>query len=171
MAINQEPHVHKNIICVNMFVKKDGKFLMLKRSDKKKFAPDIVHPIGGKLELGENPLEGAHRELMEEAGIKVKNVRLEAVLHEIAPAQENRTDWLNFHFSGEYDSGEIKETEEGELFWLSPEEIKEQKLFPSIKKVIENILDPNDGTVFASFKYNLEKDTITETRNIDSCVV
>ena len=170
MTINQEPHIHKNIICANIFVRKDGKYLLLRRSNEKKYAPGVVHPLGDKVDSKENPMKSARRELLEEAGIKVKNVRLEAVLLELAPIKDDRTDWLIFHFSGDYDSGDLKTTEEGELVWLTPEEISKQKLFPSVEKVIENILNPNDGTVFATFVYDNEKNIISETRDIDGCV-
>lgn len=50
MPINQEPNIHKLVICANIFVRKDGKYLLLKRSPKKKFAPGVVHPFGGKLD-------------------------------------------------------------------------------------------------------------------------
>ena len=80
MSINQEPHIHNFVVCANIFVKKDGKYLLLKRSPHKKFAPNFIHPIGGKIDADENPYLGVLRELKEEAGIIVKKVRLEAVI-------------------------------------------------------------------------------------------
>jgi 8-oxo-dGTP pyrophosphatase MutT (NUDIX family) len=171
MAINQEPNIHELVICANIFVRKDGKYVLLKRSPKKKFAPGVVHPFGGKLDHNENAFIGAQRELLEEAGIKVKNMRLEAVLLEITPAREMYNNWLIFHFSADYESGEIQETEEGESIILSEEEILKQDLFPSVRKVIKNILDPNDGTVFASFKFDENGNIIESESNINICVV
>ncbi|MDP3769879.1 MAG: NUDIX hydrolase, partial [bacterium] len=71
MAINTKPHVHNLVVCANIFVRKDGKYLLLKRSPEKKYAPSVIHPIGGKVDPNENPYTGAQRELFEEAGIKV----------------------------------------------------------------------------------------------------
>lgn len=88
MAINTDPHIHSLVMCANVFVRKDGKYLLLKRSPMKKFAPNVVHPIGGKIDPDENPLLGAERELFEEAGVHVKNVRLEAVILELMPTGE-----------------------------------------------------------------------------------
>lgn len=61
-----------------------------------------------------------------------------------------------FHFSGDYDSGELGFTEEGEFVWFAPEEISGQELFPSVREVIRYILDPEVGTVFATVGYDEE---------------
>ena len=106
MPINQAPNVHQLIICANIFIRKDGKYLLLKRSEKKKYAPGFVHPFGGKVDINEDPFMGAQREVLEETGIKVKNMRLEAVLMEIAPVKSDiyKCNWLIFHFSADYKS-------------------------------------------------------------------
>jgi hypothetical protein len=65
--------------------------------------------------------------------------------------QPNR---LVFQFSADYDAGEIKNSDEGEAVLLSVQEITESNLFPSVKSIIKNILNPSDGTVFTTNKYN-----------------
>ncbi len=131
---------------------------MLHRSPLKKYAPNFVHPVGGKVDLNENPYIAAIREVQEEAGITVKNLRLEAVFLEIAPVKDEPYNWQIYHFSADYDGGEVLTTEEGELVWLTKEEIMQSNLFPSVKEVITNILNPNDGTVFATFEYEFVGD-------------
>lgn len=171
MPINQKPNIHELVVCANIFVKKNGKYLLLKRSHEKKFAPDVVHPIGGKVDANENPFVAAQRELFEEAGIKVKDIRLEACILEIIPHKELPYNWLIFHFSADYNSGELITTEEGEFVLLTKEEVLTQDLFPSVKEVIQNILDPNDGTVFATFKYDERGNIISKKDEVDTCVV
>ena len=80
MGINSELNVHNLVVFANIFVRKDGKYLMLKRSIHKNVAPGFVHPYGGKMNISENPYEAAEREVLEEAGIRVKNLRTEAVI-------------------------------------------------------------------------------------------
>src|SRR3989338_6903346 len=119
MPINTDPHIHQLVMCGHIFVRKDGKYLILKRSSEKRYAPGVVHPIGGKIDQNEEPLTGAQRELFEEAGIRVKNVKLEAIILEVSPDYTRKEEnWLIFHFSGDYDSGEIQQTEEGEIVLL-----------------------------------------------------
>lgn len=171
MSINQNPHIHEIVICANIFVRKDGKYLMLRRSPLKKYAPGVVHPVGGKVDPNEDPFSAAQRELWEEAGIFVKDMKLEAVLTEITPHEGEPYNWVIFHFSADYASGEVKQTEEGELIWLTAEEILQQKLFPSLRTVIKNILDPNDGTVFARLEYKDFKEINDDTKIINKCSV
>lgn len=156
MAINTAPDIHKMVICANVFVKHSGTYLLLKRSPLKKYLPNYVHPVGGKIDIDEDPFEGAQRELWEEAGIRIKNMRIEAIVTEIRPIKGENENWLIFHFSGEYESGEIKTTEEGELLWFTKDEIKRQLLFPSIRYTIDYILDDQTGLVFATFIYDEE---------------
>lgn len=70
--MNTKLHIHKNVICANVFIRQAVKYCLLKRAFKKKFLPGIVHPYGGKLEPGENPYLEAQREILEETGIKSK---------------------------------------------------------------------------------------------------
>lgn len=170
MAINNEPDIHKNVICANVFVRKDSKYLVMRRSHLKKWLPDTLHPIGGKVDLNENPFIAAKRELLEEAGITVKNMRLEAVILEIRPVKNDPNNWLIFHFTADYESGEIKECEEGVFEWHTVEEIMNDKLFPSVRATIDHILSKNDGTVFATMYYDEEKENIIEVKE-NLCVV
>lgn len=153
MAINQTPDIHNLVMCGNIFIRKDDKYLMIRRSPLKKYLPNAVHPFGGKIDPNENPYLGAQREILEETGFKVKNMKLEAVILEILPEKDMPNNWLIFHFTADYDSGELNPNEEGEPVWLTAEEIPQQKLFPSVRQTIEHILNPNEGTVFATFEY------------------
>jgi len=126
----------------------------MKRSSEKKYAPNKIHPFGGKIDRDENPYIGAVREIKEEVGIGIKNLKLEAVILELTDEKELPVNWLIFHFSADYDSGEVKITEEGEIVYLTAEEIKSSELFPSVKSIIDNILNPNDGTVFTTNSYH-----------------
>ena len=154
-----------------MFVRKDDKYLLLRRSPLKKYAPNYVHPVGGKVDKNENPFVAAKRELMEEAGVSVVNVRLEAVILEIRPEQNEPYNWLIFYFSGDYDKGEIKKTDEGELVLLSAEELKKEKLFPSVKPTIEHILDREKGTIFTTVEFEKDQDHVVLKQTLDYCAI
>jgi len=168
--INHKPHVHKLVICANVFVRKDGKYLLMKRSADKKYAPNRIHPFGGKIDKDENPYEGAVREIKEEVGIDIKNLKLEAVILEKTDEKDLPVNWLIFHFSADYDKGEVNINEEGEVVYLTEEEIKNADLFPSVKSIIDHILNPKDGTVFTTNSYHgFESGLVEESKNI--CIV
>ena len=170
MTINITPDVHNVVICANVFIRKDGKWLLLKRSPFKKYAPNKIHPFGGKIQLDENPHDGAIREVKEETGINIKNLKLEAVVDELKPDNAKPENWLIFHFSADYGSGEMIQTEEGKAVLLTAEELKQADLFPSVKSIIENIINPNDGTVFTTNKYGGYESQMEElSKNV--CVI
>lgn len=71
-------------IGVACFVWKDGKFLMAQRSGS--HAADVWSVPGGHLEWNESWKETATREVWEETGMHIKNVRFLAVTNDIMPA-------------------------------------------------------------------------------------
>src|SRR3989344_827785 len=152
--INQKPNIQKMVVCANVFIRKDGKYLLMKRSPEKKYAPNKIHPFGGKIDKDENPYVGAVREIKEEIGIDIKNLKLEAVILEKTDEKDLPVNWLIFHFSADYAGGNVNETEEGEVVYLTPDEIKSSDLFPSVRSIISNILNPGDGTVFTTNSYH-----------------
>lgn len=55
-------------------VEKDNTFLILKRSPKKDVSPNIWEVVTGRLELDEDPKDGAFREITEEVQIQAELV-------------------------------------------------------------------------------------------------
>lgn len=55
-----------------VFLHKEGKLLIAKRSDKSKFLPGKYELIGGYIEFGETMDEGLKREVREELGVDVE---------------------------------------------------------------------------------------------------
>lgn len=163
------PHIHQYIVCADVFIKRENRFLMIKRSAQKKYAPNVVAPIGGKVDRGENAYAAAIREVAEEAGVTIANLRLEAVKLEVQPYKHEPYDWLIFHFSADYVSGEPKQTWEGELLWMTPEEILAQDLFPSVRAIIQHLLDDRGGLVFCTNHFTDEKEPQISQHFIDIC--
>ncbi len=55
-------------------VEKDGKFLILKRSESKDFAPNAWEIVTGRIEEEESPRDGILREISEETGLNAEIV-------------------------------------------------------------------------------------------------
>ncbi len=62
----------KMYIGLGAAVEMDGKFLILKRSDSKDFAPNAWEIITGRLEEEESPNDGILREIFEETGLETE---------------------------------------------------------------------------------------------------
>lgn len=63
-------------VVVHIIVKhQDGTFLLMRRDLRKHFGGLLELTAGGALQKGEEPIVGAHRELLEETGIDSNNLR------------------------------------------------------------------------------------------------
>ena len=121
------PKKKRNIaVTLECFVKKDGKYLMLHRSPNKRIMPDVWMAPGGHREFNEGLFACARREIKEETGLDIKNLKVIATGN--AYLQDLDQEFY-FHFvEAEYAGGEvIAEPENGELVWLTPKEMLQQK--------------------------------------------
>lgn len=113
-----------------------GKILLGKRTD----THNMCSP-GGKVEIGESPLQGVCRETLEESNIKVNSAKFyDYEMH----TAENGKNWVSFMFlSDDYDASEIKnqETEVEPWDWYTVAEALEMDLFPPTRKSIERALE------------------------------
>jgi len=129
-------------------VEKDEKFLVLKRSSDKDFAPNTWEPVTGRLERGENPEDGILRELGEE--IKIKAEVLMPVGTWFFHRGSEEHPMVSITFWCRYVEGEVKLSwEHSEYKWITlSEAIDEPDLeyfrqcFQRIRKLKEHL--PND---------------------------
>ena len=74
MRVN--PDKYRYILCVEGIVHKDGRYLMITRSEKEIHAPGTISFPGGKVEVDQPACgvleEAVRREILEETGITVK---------------------------------------------------------------------------------------------------
>jgi 8-oxo-dGTP diphosphatase len=114
---------------VGVFVKKDGKFLFLKRKGAHGEG-DWSFP-GGHLEFGETPEECALREIEEEVGINVKNLRRVGFTNDIFTKEGKH--YITLFIMADYDSGNaiIKEPQKcDKLEWFGWDDLPENLFLP-----------------------------------------
>jgi len=115
--------------CVGVMVFKDDKVLLGKRSGK--HAPGEYSFPGGRLEFMESFKDAVKRETLEEAGIKIKNIKFLSVAN--IDRYSYRHDVL-VSFSADYDSGEIqtfKEERIGDWVWYDINNLPEPLFYPT----------------------------------------
>lgn len=118
-------------------IKKDGKFLLLKRANTKIFNNYWAVP-GGKIENDENPEEAIKREIREETNLDFKPIFFK-IYHEDFP----RFNWKAKVriFYGEF-TGTVEMNEESSEFgWFSLDEIKKMKLAFNHKEIINDFIE------------------------------
>ena len=102
-------------LCV---LKHKQQFLLLKRL--KEPNQGLFTPVGGKLDPFESPLQSAIRETHEETGIKVDQMKYCGMLTESSPTKYN---WVGYVYLAEIDFVPPPPCNEGELHWISFEEV------------------------------------------------
>ncbi len=143
------------LITLECFIKKDGKYLMLHRSPNKKIMPNVWMAPGGKREFNEGLFEATRREVLEETGLTIENLRVKVVGNAYLKDLDQE---VFFHFVvADYKSGEVLQNpEDGKLEWLSPKEIIGlDNLLAEIKEVAFHLFDEEGGVI--SYKSVYEK--------------
>jgi 8-oxo-dGTP diphosphatase len=129
------------IVTLECFVKKDGKYLMFHRSPEKRIMPNVWMAPGGKREFNEGLFECARREILEETGLQIKNLKIKATGNAYLKDLEQE---LYFHLIvADYAGGEVHQTsEDGRLEWLTPQEISQlDNLLAEIREVLPYIFN------------------------------
>jgi len=107
-----------------VFIRKDEKYLFIHKKKENSFGFKKLNGIGGHIEQGEEPYESAKREIQEETGLTVENLTLAAIVFieiGINPGI------LMFVFSAFGFTGIPRNSDEGDLLWLSRDMIDKRK--------------------------------------------
>ena len=106
----------KFVVAVAYVIEKDGSVLMLRRSPLKDHAPGEWETGSGRVEAGEAPEEAVHREVREEVGLEVTDLRYFGSQSWPFPHS------LMIAFTAEYAGGDItlNDQEIDEARWFGP---------------------------------------------------
>ena len=108
--------------------------------------------IGGKLEEGESPFDGARREVFEETGLTVENLSYKAIITFVL---DGKTEYMHLFHTSQF-LGEVKEDcDEGELDWIDKSELLSLPLWEG-DKIFLKLLDTEKR--FYSLKLIYDKD-------------
>lgn len=111
---------------------------------------------GGHVEKGEAFTEAAIRETLEETGLLIEAPRLCGVKQ-----FQTKTDarYVVFFYKSDRYTGTVHSSEEGEVFWIAREELKDRRCVADLEKMLE-VFDRDD---LSEFQYR-KKDGVTELR-------
>ena len=127
----------ENVILTNMcMIYDDDKVLVLDRLDPK--WPGITFP-GGHIELKESFVDSTIREVYEETGLKVSNLKLCGIKQWTQKDDSYR--YIVLFFKTNTFTGELKSSKEGKVFWINKKDIKDYIVadgFMDMLEVFEN---------------------------------
>ncbi len=121
---------------------------------------------GGKREFNEGLFEAAHREIKEETGLRIKNLRIRATGNGFLKDINQELFW---HFIvADYAGGKLKNsTTDGELVWLTPKEILSlDNLLAEMKYVLPHVFGNKTNVI--SYKAVYSKGNKLQSINIET---
>ena len=138
------------------YIEENGAYLMLHRVKKKNdMNYDKWIGVGGKLEDQETPHECARREIMEEVGVEVPNLKYRGIVTFVSDLYG--TEYMHLFTSNGY-VGRIKDVcDEGNLEWVEKSKVDKLPLWEG-DKIFFKLLDTE--TRFFSLKLVYEGDTL-----------
>jgi len=107
-----EPHRARLVTLA--FVRRGESVLLLRHPETGRRFPGQWNGVGGHVEPGEDVRAAARREIREEAGLDVPDLRLRAVIHESGLMGEA---WCVFVFAGETPSRALRPAPGHEVAW------------------------------------------------------
>lgn len=136
------------------FVKNGDAVLLLKGAPHKRIWANRYNGLGGHVERGEDIYTATLREVREEAGLEVHDVRLGAVVH--ADAGDPLLGILFFVFTAESDTREVIASPEGTLEWHTPDALPASEMAPDLPIILPRILSLPAGAapVFIAYTYD-----------------
>ena len=138
-----------------IYIKKDGKYLMLHRVKKQNdINRDKWLGIGGGMISGESPHDCAKREAFEETGLILEKPDYRGI---VTFVQGDWTEYMHLFTASGY-QGELKECDEGDLEWVSKSSVQELPIWEG-DKLFFRLIDDRESPFF-SLKLRYEGETL-----------
>jgi len=113
--------------------------LLIKQNEKEKIGFGRWNGVGGHVEKGENPIESAKRELVEETGLIIRKLSLRFIT--ILEKEENIGISL-FIFTGRTNQRILRESDEGKLKWIKVVDLEKYQVMDDLIELIKLIQNP-----------------------------
>jgi len=150
-------HVVPRTLC---FITHGHDVLLLRGSLAKPIWPVRCNGVGGHIEPDEDVFTAAVREMYEETGLDVRDVRLRGVIN--VDAGDPQTGVLLFAFTAEATHRQTRTSAEGTLMWVPRDEVLEQPLVEDLPLILPHVLGrpPAAPPFFAHYAYDEEDQLI-----------
>ena len=127
------------------FLKRDGFYLLMKRSSARKMLPNIWSGVGGHIDPHElnDPMTACLREIFEETGITENHI-FKLALRYIIIRRAKNVIRQNYIYFGETDIAEVADTDEGTLHWIAEAELLNREYSKTFEAMLKRFIDAPD---------------------------
>jgi 8-oxo-dGTP diphosphatase len=152
-GLRQSAHRYKAVPRTLCFITQGDEVLLLCGAPTKRIWPNRYNGVGGHVEADEDVYTAAIREMREEAGLDVTDVRLRGIVN-IDLNEE--TGIILFVFTARALGRDVHPSPEGTLEWVKQDRIATLDLVEDLPKLLPRVLAmrPEDPPFFARYHYD-----------------
>ena len=136
-----------------VFITRGDRVLLLRGSQHKRIWANIYNGIGGHIERDEDVYAAALREIHEETGLRVDDLRLAGLINIDG---DQPAGIMLFVFTAASQAGDPIPSEEGALEWIARDQLAQIDLVEDLPTILPRALDlpPNASPFFAHYHYD-----------------
>jgi len=143
------------------FITHGDDVLLLRGAPTKRIWPNKYNGVGGHVEADEDVYTSAAREMCEETGLDVTDVRLRGIINVDAGEEIGI---LVFVFTAQALTRKARPSPEGALEWIKQDQVKALDLVEDLPELLPRVLAmrPDEPPFFARYRYD-EQDRLVIT--------
>lgn len=112
---------------------------------------------GGHVENGESIYDSAVREIKEETGLTIENLKYCGIIYWFNNVTEDKY-FVHLYQTTDYSGEKLQETEEGRVFWTSIEELYHMNLSSNFREYLPVFLEDKYSEAFCSWNDDMNVD-------------
>jgi 8-oxo-dGTP diphosphatase len=151
------------------FITHGGDVLLLHGASDKRIWPDKYNGVGGHVKPEEDVFTAAQREIREETGLRVHDLRLRGVINIPVDAQDSGV--LLFVFTAGAATRDVCASEEGSPEWIPIDEIDRLDLVEDLPILLPRVLamGRDDQPFYALYTYDGDDELVITFASTEPC--